>query len=533
MIPLSNDHRLRHSLRPVAMIFVASLVAACAPSGPIVKDGPSQRTTLGVEMTPQVEERMAQTANERADSAVQYIGSQSNRRNISAYEVLEILEPYSLNELRWQAQTNRSQPFVAALLDLAVVVHTDRINPNAFEQSLSQWQRLHRRQFDTMLWADQASAWVSQWRSRVHGPRSVGVVLPKSPALERAGEAIQDGMLETWLTLPTNVRPEIIFYYVDDNNPAELDRVIRRAQDDRVDWLIGPLARDQVDQVLQMRSSQWPIPTLLLNTPSNPRLTRRLNDQRLSFALRPEADAQQAAQYASALNLDRALVLAQDTSWGQRMASGFADTFRSLGRRVIEVAWYDPDAVDHSILLELVLGLNDSRQRIAEIENLVGSSVVAEPQRRQDIEMIFLAARADDARQIRPQLQFFRADDLPVVSVSYAIDGAVDARRDVDLDGVILPMAPWFVDNTSAGQLRLQAERRHPSLSTNSSLSHLHAMGRDLIQLMRYLEPMKKDQQLALRGMTGNLTISSSGEINRVLLPIRIQNGQSEINTLR
>ena len=533
MAPTPSAHFSFGCYRSGLGLFVLAFLSACAPSGPITRDSVAPSISAGSPLAPVIEERLAQNAAERADRTINQIASQLKGQTLSVATMLTALAPYSINELSWQAQANRQQPQLYAWLRLAVVVHANRLNPQGSERAFQEWQRSHRRQLNTNPMLDDARQWLQLWRAQTHGPSVVGVILPKSSGLAKPGESIQDGMMEAWFALPPELRPRLHFYYTDDDSTSELISIVQQAQRDQVEWFVGPLAREQVDAVLRMRNTQWPIPTVLLNTPSDGRLYRRLNEERLAFALRPEVDAQQAAQYAHAMGLDRALVLAQDTAWGQRMVSAFSETFKSLGRQVVEQAWYNPASVDHSILLESVLGLNESKSRIAEMEALLGTSLEAEPQRRRDIEMIFMASRAEDARQIRPQLQFFRADDLPVVSVAYALDGAVDSRRDVDLEGVLLPMAPWFIDEALAGQQRREAERRYPSLLTNPSLSHLHAMGRDLTEIIRYLEPMRQDHQLALAGMTGDLSIDSSGEFLRILTPVTITNGRSEVQRLR
>jgi len=257
-----------------------------------------------------------------------------------------------------------------------------------------------------------------------------------------------------------------------------------------------------------------------------------LGQRRIAFALSPEDDAQQAAIYARQLGLGRALVLEQNTSWGGRMGETFAAHFRSLGGEVVEQAAYDPQVVDHSALLESVLGLNDSKRRIEEIEGLINEPITSQPERRRDVDMIFLASRAADTRQIRPQLQFFRAEDLPVIATAHAVDGSVDERRDVDLEGMYLPMPPWFIESTSPGRARIDAEARHEQLNT-PALSHLYAMGQDLTTLMQWLKWLQHDPDAQFSGMTGTLSISSLGEVQRELNWVQIEDGQSQVQPRR
>lgn len=114
-----------------------------------------------------------------------------------------------------------------------------------------------------------------------------------------------------------------------------------------------------------------------------------------------------------------------------------------------------------------------------------------------------------------------------MVSTSHAIDGAVDPRRDVDLEGVLMPMAPWFMNDTAQAQARRNAEQMYSNLNV-ATLSHLYAMGLDLMALMRWLEPLQADSDLTLPGMTGQLRVAPSGQIVRRLPWVKIERGQAQ-----
>jgi len=512
----------------LALLGIA-ILAACAPPGPMTR-GDRQASIGGLvdgdSVMPQ--RRTAKGSDERADRAIMTLQQSVRSNSASAQETLALLSPYTINELQWQRQTHRNNEVLSAWIELAVVVQTHKLHVASLENELDDWlERFRSRLDDPQAARSQAISWATQWRALEHGPQRIGVILPGDSALERPGEMIKDGLVDAWLALPPSDRPEFFFYYVNDNDLASLYAAVDQANNDQVQWLVGPLSRDQVAHVLANRSARWQLPTLFLNVPTEPLLLRGLNERRLAFALSPEDDARQAGILAQQMGFDRALVLAQDSPWGERMALAFGNSFQSQGQLVVESARYDPSRVDHSTLLESVLELDQSKARIASLERIVGESISAQPQRRGDIDVIFLASREADARQIRPQLQFFRAEDLPVVTTSLAVNGALDARRDVDLEGVYLPIAPWFMNDTPQEKMRLAAQVRHPGLA-ESSWSHLYAMGHDIAELMRWLEPMTKDPELELEGMTGQLRIGQDWKVQRQLSHIQVVNGRSK-----
>ena len=68
------------------------------------------------------------------------------------------------------------------------------------------------------------------------------------------------------------------------------------------------------------------------------------------------------------------------------------------------------------------------------------------PRRRDDIDFLFLAANADQARLLVPQLRFFQAHDLALYATSYVYSGKPDPAVDADLDGIIFGDMNWILD---------------------------------------------------------------------------------------
>ncbi len=522
--PLISSHVRAGGLLILALV----LLSSCAPTGPVRTDPPGSDFDVSSNLGTTAEPRAATTDQQRADQAIETIKRQLTSGGVAVPQMLDWLAPYTINELNWQLRQQSHRAPISPWLELALIVQTQKLQPERLNDQLNLWQVRHQaRLSQASAHAEAARQWVSTWRGQSHGPRIIGLVLPGQSSLAAPGKRIRDGLMSAWLQLPAQLRPQLKFYYVNDDDTAGLFQALEQAKQDNVKWLIGPLPREQVEFVLANRSARWSVPTLFLNLPRPAGLKSALGGQRLAFALDPETDAHWAARYAARMGWDRALVLAQDTPWGDRMAEEFMASFKKVGHTVVDQAAYNPARVDHSDLLERVLGLDESNARIEALSDILGQPIDAEPQRRRDIEFIFLAARAEDARQLRPQLRFFRAEDLPVVSTSYAIEGAPNPRRDVDLEGVWLPLAPWFLNEPETTTLRQQAQARYPQLTT-PTLSHLHAMGQDLVTLMRWWDAMQQDPDLKAPGLTGQLRVASSGQIKRELPWVSIDNGRAQ-----
>ncbi|PKL95947.1 MAG: hypothetical protein CVV18_03575, partial [Gammaproteobacteria bacterium HGW-Gammaproteobacteria-8] len=152
-----------------------------------------------------------------------------------------------------------------------------------------------------------------------------------------------------------------------------------------------------------------------------------------------------------------------------------------------------------------------------------GERVEAVAQRRTDIDVVFLAARGGDGRQLMPQLRFLDLDDLPVYATSGILTGTDPGR---DLDGIRLPLAPWLLTDGAAAQRRQAAERDDPDLAGAPALSLLHALGRDALALARWLDRMKRDPELYLAGDVGRLRLADGLGFERDLPWAIIRDGQ-------
>ena len=139
-----------------------------------------------------------------------------------------------------------------------------------------------------------------------------------------------------------------------------------------------------------------------------------------------------------------------------------------------------------------------------------------EPTIRGDVDAIFIAVGAEQARLLRPQLQFHHAGKLPLYSTSQIYSGDPDAQADSDLTGVKYNDIPWIltdaVENTSLYQ-DLTAEQEQPA----TGLSRLQALGIDAYNLHTQIENMRLDPLYSYTGKTGMLSLSEGNKIRRRL----------------
>lgn len=468
-----------------------------------------------------LEERLAELESRPIRIAIEALEQAIAEPDFGPEVALTLLIEYPLGDLEEMLFELGNRPDLLPWLDLVISAREFLLDDEALLPALEGWQGRYPQ---AGYRAEQAQLWISAWRRSVPLPESVTIVLPgpDSP-LFRPGTALRDGMLAAWLELMPERRPRLSFDYID-NMPESILGAWFDARERGSDLMVGPLDRAQVNELVTLPEAGL-LPTLMLNLPDE--LENLEHSGALTaLALPPEEEAEMAAVHALVTGHQRALVLAQSTGWGERVSRAFVDTFTLGGGRVLQHRTYDPDSADHTEVLTGALQIEESERRIRQLAQVLNQPIEGVAQRRTDVDVIFLAARSNDGRQLRPQLRFFDAGDVPLMATSHIIAGAPEPGRDRDLDGIIVPMSPWFLDFSQAGQVRSQAVRMHDYLD-NPALSRLYALGRDAIALVPWLQMMRADPALYLPGMTGRLNLPGGHVVQRDLPFVRIREGHA------
>ncbi len=337
----------------------------------------------------------------------------------------------------------------------------------------------------------------------------VALLLPLGGRAGRAATAIRDGFLAAHLQRGKTTR-EIAVYDVAN---AGATAAYNAAVADGADLVVGPLTKSALRELLALQA--LPVPLLALN---------RLGRDEFSpgslyqFALAPEDEAATAARRAVAAGQTTAVALAPYGDWGDRVLTAFAETFRAYGGELVDFERYESAETDFSHEIERVMQIAASVERRNRMRALVGEALQYEPRRRQDIDVIFLAANAANARAIKPQLRFHYSGDIPVFATSAAIASNTNDAR--DLRGIEFPEIPWLANESSSMTPTLSEFTEFWPRQT--TLNRLHAFGIDAHDLAIKLFDESAtedfdDLQAPQQGATGLLSIGGDGIISREL----------------
>ncbi len=334
-------------------------------------------------------------------------------------------------------------------------------------------------------------------------PAQIAVLLPLSGPLSTAGNAVLDGVLSAYYaSAAQQIRiPEITIF---DTESLPLDLLFDIVRTGNYDGIIGPLERERVELLLDYNRLQIPIVALNRLPPASNR-----EQPILGIGLAVESEARQIVERASRDGHHAAILIAPNTAWGDRASSTFASNWQNLDNSLAAILHFSGTA-DQAPLLESALHINQSAQRRGNLQSLLGKQLSFTPRRREDVDMLYMAASPDQARQLIPLMAFFFAEDLPVYATSNIFSGAENADLDRDLDDVIFLNYPWvFEPNPRVSSLP------NPTEPLSQDLKNLQSLGVDAYYLLRRSEQLQKYPQTTYHGRTGNLYKSSDGNIER------------------
>jgi outer membrane PBP1 activator LpoA protein len=306
-------------------------------------------------------------------------------------------------------------------------------------------------------------------------PVKMAVLLPLSGRLATAAQPVRDGLLSGYYG-ESRQRPDIQFIDTA-GTPAGAVAAYDKAVGAGVDFIVGPLGRDEVDAVFGR--AQLPVPVLALNRgKSSPPAGSA------GFSLAPEDDGIIAAEYLRGRERTKVLVVHSNDDNGRRAAAAFRERFTQRGGQVVAT-----------------IGVNEAVGDIGAQVRAAGT-----------VEGVLLAVKAPQARALAPQLALAGAGGATRVGTSQLTIGAGKVEDDMALDGIVYPNEAWNVRSVAGLPSASTAGQILPN--ARGAAGRLFAFGFDAWKISAYLDKMANEG--GLDGATGTLFLDSNGNVLRV-----------------
>ena len=358
--------------------------------------------------------------------------------------------------------------------------------------------------------------------SAMQRPEKVAVLLPLNGQLARAGQSVRDGMVAAYYDASTKDEsvPELTFY---DTSGKDINQLAHQAIDQGAELIIGPLTKGNVKRLESDATAKVPVLALnYIDEESDSTASVTYRPHFYQFGLSAEDEARMAAHRGWTDGHRRAVVIVPETEWGKKISHTFIESWLELGGEVANATEF-PAKTEFSSLAGKILQTDQSQARARQLSRQLGQSVGFQPRRRQDVDMVFVGANPTEARQIKPALAYQFAGSVPVYATSSAYSGTVNRNRDQDMNGMRLPVMPWLVPGT---QHPIEEKIINTWPQARGQYGTLYALGADAFRLYPRLQQLQTLQGSQVSGLTGSLSISPQGKVQRELTWQLFRNGR-------
>lgn len=351
-------------------------------------------------------------------------------------------------------------------------------------------------------------------------PRIV-LMLPFYGPYAEASKAIRDGFLAAYYQSAKNSNAPTL--KIIDTSDGQVVSLYKQAVAEGANVVVGPLSKDDGNALLHAGLT---VPTLLLNTLP---LTQPIQNL-YQFGLSPEDEAKQAADKAWREGRKTTLIIAPDQEWGRRAAATFLAVWQSYGGQSLGEMYYaQPNKLSSQVAA--LLQIEQSTARAKKMQGLVMQPDMRSTlYRRQDIDMIFLVANPEMARQIRPLINFYYAGNIPIYATSHIYSGVPNPAIDQDLNGIQFCAMPWEIaPQTLSPDLQVLLQQVKTFWPKNFAQNpQFFALGVDSYHLAQRLL-VDPNQTQSMDGATGKLTLSQNRVWLRELPWAQIINGKPHL----
>ncbi|WP_168191472.1 penicillin-binding protein activator [Thermomonas aquatica] len=323
------------------------------------------------------------------------------------------------------------------------------------------------RPFDRGDWNFDAAGRPAADRDGYRPPMKVGMLLPLSGSQAAAASAVRDGFLTGYYG-ESRRKPELRFYDTAGGANAAYARAVAEGND----FVVGPLARDEVDAVFADDTPQ--VPLLALN-----RGSRTPPAGSAGFSLSPEDEGISLAQYLIERGARRVLIVGGGED-AQRRSAGAAKL--QLERRGVQVAGN--------------VGIGADLAPLA-----------------QGVDAVLLAMKGPQARALVPQLALAGINANTRVATSQITSGTGKPAEDMALDGIVYPAETW--GSRDVPGLPSQASAAARLDTAKGPAARLFAFGFDAWLVTAYLERLALSNNADIPGATGRLSLDGFGNVLR------------------
>ena len=311
-----------------------------------------------------------------------------------------------------------------------------------------------------------------------------------------------------------------------DTSTQPLNQILAQAQQDGVSLVVGPLLKNNVDELLKSNTS---LNVLALNQPEA--VKNQVNI--CYFALSPEDEARDAARHIHDQGKQSPLLLVPRNALGDRVTQAFADEWHKLGGGTVLQQKFGS-------LSELRGGVNGgsgialsgtpvvSAQSQPQGVTIGGLTIPPAPTDAQitgsgKVDAAYILATPDEIAFIKPMIAMRNGSQSGslLYASSRSAQGTAGPDFRLEMEGLQYSEIPML-----AGSNPALMQQALSAVNNDYSLARLYAMGVDAWALANHFAQMRGMPGFELNGNTGDLIANPDCVINRKLSWLKYQQGQ-------
>lgn len=392
------------------------------------------------------------------------------------------LQLYSSQQLIQMAQTTQN-PTEKAWLNLAVINKKYSNQPQELLNQLEAWQKAYPKHPANQLLPENRISQISFDQS----PKQIALLLPQQGAYALAGQVVKEGFLNAYYA-NKSYHPQQSIRFYDTATASNIAILYQKAITDGADMIIGPLLKENVEQLGNVQTIS--LPTLALNYVDS--LSLQTSSHLYQFGLLPEDETVALAMRARLHGLKNAMVIAPNNNWGRRLIASFNQKWQSLSGKT-DIVWL------YSLASNLELELKQKLQNQPPITN----QIEPQPTNEEKMDSIFLFAQPQAAARIIPLLHTYLPKNIPIyANAAINANKHLNTATDKSAQEIIICELPWNLRNGAKS-------------IGNSQNDRLYAVGQDAYLISQNLTRLSTLRNFPLYGATGALTLTTNRQIHR------------------
>lgn len=363
-------------------------------------------------------------------------------------------------------------------LALAKTYNDNLSQPTQLSQALQNWKAAYPNHSAAFLFPTELKSMSNFQQTQIN---RIALLLPLSGSAQAIGNVVKSGFDSA--RGQSDIQVDVI-----DTVATDIPTAIEQAKQAGAKAIVGPLLKNNVDNLLNNHTALQGLNVLTLNATANARAVNQL----CYYGLAPEDEAESAANQMWEDGVRAPLVMVPQTDLGQRTASAFTLRWQQLAGTDANIRFYN-QAQDIALALE---------EGVA--KNAQAMYIVALSEQLAEIKSVI-----DNAN---PELKLYAS------SRTNSSNNTPEFR--LQMNGLKFSDIPFFKETDSE-----QYKKIETLTGGDYSLMRLYAMGADAWLLINQFNELRQVPGYSVSGLTGKLSAGPNCNVEREMTWFQYQDG--------